>query len=137
MAKKDSLEPQARELFVIHQMSLADISRKLNVSVRTLQDWKKNGDWETQKSSLGGNEKSFHAALFKLGEVIARKITDEELNGSEAAPERYGALNRIIDAAEKSRKYEAIAPVKKEDKRSPEEKGKEALSAISGILGLK
>ncbi len=135
MAKKDSLEPQARELFVIHQMSLADISRKLNVSVRTLQDWKKNGDWETQKSSLGGNEKSFHAALFKLGEVIARKITDEEQSGREAAPERYGALNRIIDAAEKSRKYEAVAPKKKEDSRSPEDRQKEMVRKINEILG--
>ncbi|MFA6690327.1 MAG: phage terminase small subunit-related protein [Sphaerochaetaceae bacterium] len=135
MSKKE-LEGKAKELFVIHQMSLADIGRSLNVSTRTLQNWKSAGNWELEKSRVGGSEGAFHAELFQLGEVMARKIKQDEAGGTEVAPERYTALERIIDTAEKSRKYENAAPPKKADDRSPEERQKDAIRRVKNILGI-
>lgn len=37
---KSELKPKAKELYTIHQLSLADIGRRLNISTRTLQTWK-------------------------------------------------------------------------------------------------
>ena len=136
MSKKE-LQPKARELYVIHQMSLADIGRELGLSTRTLQNWKTEGKWEFDRSKIGGSEQSFHSELFELGEVMARKIKQDEMNGNEVAPERYAALQRIIDTAEKSRKYEAAAPRKKDDDgASPEERQQTALAKMKEILGL-
>lgn len=45
MSKKD-VEPKAKELYVIHQLTLAEISRELKVSTRTLQNWKAAGEWD-------------------------------------------------------------------------------------------
>lgn len=135
MSKAD-LKPRAKELYTIHQMSLTDISRALNVSTRTLQNWKADEHWDETRATVSGGEKNFHAQLFELGEVMARKIKQDEIDGVKVAPERYTALQRIIDTAEHARKYEAVAPKKKESDLSPEEKQIAALNKMKEVLGL-
>lgn len=133
---KSELKPKAKELYTIHQMSLADISRRLNISTRTLQNWKTEDRWEETRAEISGGEKNFHAELFSLGEVMARKIKQDELDGVKIAPERYTALQRIIDTAEHARKYEAVAPKANKSELSPEEKQKAALAKMKEALGL-
>jgi len=62
-----------------HQLSLADIGRRLNISTRTLQTWKSEYHWDEARAAVSGGEKNFHAELFELGEVMARKIKQDEL----------------------------------------------------------
>ncbi len=119
-----------------HQMSLADISRAINVSTRTLQTWKAEEHWDEARAAVSGGEKNFHAQLFELGEVMARKIKQNELDGVKVAPERYTALQRIIDTAEHARKYEAVAPKQNKSDLSPDERAKKALDAIKKELGV-
>jgi uncharacterized protein YjcR len=133
---KSELKPKAKELYTIHQMSLADISRRLNISTRTLQNWKSEDHWEETRAQVSGSEKNFHAQLFELGEVIARKIKQDELDGVKVAAERYTVLQRIIDTAEHARKYEAVAPKKNKSELSPEERAKKALEEIKKHLGV-
>ena len=133
---KSELKPKAKELYTIHQMSLADISRRLNISTRTLQNWKTEERWEETRAEISGSEKNCHAQLFELGEVMARRIKQDELNGVKVAPERYTTLQRIIDTAEHARKYEAVAPKKNKSELSPEERAKKALAAIKKELGV-
>ena len=133
---KAELKPRAKELYTIHQMSLADISRAINVSTRTLQTWKSEDHWDEALAAISGSEKNCHAQLFELGEVMARRIKQDELNGVKVAPERYTTLQRIIDTAEDARKYEAVAPKKNKSELSPEERAKKALAAIKKELGV-
>ena len=67
---------------------------------------------------------------------MARKIKQDELDGVKIAPERYTALQRIIDTAEHARKYEAVAPKANKSELSPEERAKKALEAIKKELGV-
>lgn len=133
---KAELKPRAKELYTIHQMSLADISRAINVSTRTLQTWKAEEHWDEARAAVSGGEKNFHTQLFELGEVMARKIKQNELDGVKVAPERYTALQRIIDTAEHARKYEAVAPKQNKSDLSPEEKQQAALAKMKEALGL-
>lgn len=133
---KAELKPRAKELYTIHQMSLTDISRAINVSTRTLQTWKAEEHWDEARAAISGSENNFHATLFELGEVMVRKIKQDELDGVKVAPERYTALQRIIDAAEHARKYEAVAPKQNKSDLSPEERAKKALDAIKKELGV-
>ena len=133
---KAELKPRAKELYTIHQMSLADISRAINVSTRTLQTWKADEHWDEARAAVSGGEKNFHAQLFELGEVMARKIKQDELDGVKVAPERYTALQRIIDTAEHARKYEAVAPKTNKSDLTPEERAKKALETIKKELGV-
>lgn len=136
MSKTD-LKEQARYLYVIHQMSLADISARLGVSTRTLQNWKRDGEWERERSQASGTEGAFHSQLFAMGEVLARQITLDLEAGMKVAPERFSALERIINTAEKSRKYEKESPKKAKDDRTPEERRRDALLDIRELFGIK
>ena len=49
---KSELKPKAKEFYTIHQMSLADISRRLNISTRTLQNWKSEEHWDEARAIL-------------------------------------------------------------------------------------
>ncbi len=133
---KAELKPRAKELYTIHQMSLADIGRAINISTRTLQTWKSEDHWDEARVAISGGEKNFHAQLFELGEVMARKIKQDELDGVKVAPERYTALQRIIDTAEHARKYEAVAPKATKSELSPDERAKKALEEIKKHLGV-
>lgn len=64
MSKKD-VEPKAKELYVIHQLTLAEISRELKVSTRTLQNWKAAGEWDLERTRLGTSESYCHHSLFR------------------------------------------------------------------------
>ena len=86
---KSELKPKAKELYTIHQMSLADISRRLNISTRTLQNWKSEDHWEETRAEISGGEKNFHAELFSLGEVMARKIKQDELDGVKSSAWKF------------------------------------------------
>lgn len=133
---KQELKPRAKELYVVYQMSLADIGRELSIAPRTLQNWKSEGKWELERSRLTGSEQTFHAELFGLGELMVRKIKQDEMDGKEVSKERYAVLQRIIDTAETSRKYEAAAPKKTKDETSPEERQRKALAKFKEIVGL-
>lgn len=136
MSKTEHKE-QARDLYVIHQMSLTDIGDRLGLSTRTLQNWKKDGDWERERSQASGSEGAFHSELFAMGEVLARKIKLDLEAGREVAPERFSALERIVNTAEKSRKYEKETPKQTKDDRSPEEKRRDTMTNIRELFGIK
>lgn len=136
MSKTEHKE-QARNLYVIHQMSLADIGDRLGLSTRTLQNWKKDGEWERERSQASGTEGAFHSELFAMGEVLARQIKLDLEDGKNVAPERFSALERIMNTAEKTRKYEKESPKQAKDERSPEEIRLARLASIREILGVK
>lgn len=136
MSKQEHKE-QARNLYVIHQLSLADIADRLGLSTRTLQNWKKDGDWEKERSMACGTEGAFHAELFAMGEVLARQIRLDMEAGRNVAPERFAALDRIVATAERSRKYEKETPKQAKDDRTPEQKRLDVLLKIKDTLGVK
>lgn len=105
MSKRDELGEQARDLYVVHGMTLKAIAAKLVVSERSLQTWKTEERWDESRANVSGSEAGFHAELFELGRVVARKIKDDLLNGKELDNRIYH-LERIVNTAIKSREYE-------------------------------
>lgn len=136
MSKQEHKE-QARNLYVIHQLSLTDIAARLALSTRTLQNWKKDGDWERERSIACGSEGAFHSELFTMGEVLARQIRLDMEAGRTVAPERFTALDRIMTTAERSRKYEKETPKQTTDERTTEQKRIHMLARIRDTLGVK
>lgn len=133
---KAELKPQAKDLYVVHQLSLSEIGRRLNISTRTLQTWKAEDHWELERAKISGSQDKFHAEIFELGEVLARQIKQDLQNGVAVDNARFTSLQRIIDTAETSRKYEEKAPKKKNDERTPEERQKAALKKLQEVLGI-
>ncbi|PWJ70143.1 MULTISPECIES: hypothetical protein [unclassified Fibrobacter] len=135
MSKKD-VEPKAKEPYVIHQLTLAEISRELKVSTRTLQNWKAAGEWDLERTRLGTSESYCHHSLFDIVEIKTRRIKQDELNGVPVSSQRVADLERFISAAEKCREYESKAPKKEKSETSPEERQKIAIKKAKEMFGL-
>lgn len=140
MSKRDELGEQARDLYVVHGMTLRAISQKLVVSERTLQTWKAEERWDESRASVTGSEAGFHAELFELGRVVARKIKDDLQNGKELDNRIYH-LERIVSTAIKSREYEKETSPQgtdvQTDARSESEKRRRTLDELRSVMGLK
>ena len=60
----------AERFYVLDQMQLKDIARKIEVSEKTVQRWKVKFDWENKRKQFLASKQMFHEELF----VFARKI---------------------------------------------------------------
>lgn len=138
MSKRTELGEQARDLYVVHGMTLRAISQKLGVSERTLQTWKAEERWDEARASITGSEAGFHAELFDLGRVVARKIKDDLQNGKELDNRIYH-LERIVSTAIKSREYEKDTAAGSEpvaDAKSDSERRRKTIDEVRSVMGL-
>ena len=54
MTKKPEYEPIAAQYFVEMQMTVSQIAKRLDVSEKTIHNWKKAGGWEEKDPGEGG-----------------------------------------------------------------------------------
>jgi len=135
MTKKDTHAKHAEELYVIQQMTLKDIALRLSLSYKTVYNWSREFEWETKRSSVTSSGK-LHTDLIETAKVLLRKMQVDIEQGTEVDMERFYALSRLIESAQRSLKYEQQAPEKTKTDLSPEEKSKQLASKIREILGL-
>lgn len=140
MSKRDDLEPQARELYVIYGVSKRDIAARLGVSERSVHNWSKDdkdgkGTWDTQKAALTSSADTFHAELMSLGADITRKIKDDLLDGR-LDKNQVATLGRIVKTALDAWKYQQKNPPKR-GPATPEQRRAELNEKIRERLGLK
>lgn len=114
MTKRDALEPKARELYVIHGMTKAEIASRIGVSVRTIHNWSTantegKGNWDEQKMDLGNNAEVLHSTLIGIATTLALKIKDELLQGT-IDPKKVAQLERVTKSAQKAFDYEKKVP---------------------------
>lgn len=141
MSKRDQLEPQARDMRVIHGLTFSDIAARLGVSVRTIQSWAKDdstgrGTWDQQRASLTSSADTFHAELYDLGIVVARTIKDNLLEGRPVDKTAVANLDRIVKTALNAHKYQQKNPPKA-GPVSPNEERHRIQAKIRERLGLK
>lgn len=141
MSKRDQLEPQARDMRVIHGLTFSDIAARLGVSVRTIQSWAKDdstgrGTWDQQRASLTSSADTFHAELYDLGIVVARTIKDNLLEGRPVDKTAVANLDRIVKTALNAHKYQQKNPPKA-GPVSPNEERHLIQAKIRERLGLK
>jgi transcriptional regulator with XRE-family HTH domain len=141
VSKRDQLEPQARDMRVIHGMTYTDIAARLGISLRTVQTWAKDnasgrGTWDQQRASLTSSADTFHAELYDLGIVVARTIKDNLLEGRPVDKTSVANLDRIVKTALNAHKYQLKNPPKA-GPVSPNEQRHQLQAKIRERLGLK
>lgn len=140
MSKRDSLEPKARELYVIHGMTKAEIASRIGVSVRTIHNWSMDnqegkGNWDQQKMDLGNNAEVLHSTLIGIATTLAIMIKDELLAGT-IDPKKVAQLERVTKSAQKAFDYEKKNPPAKTTPNDPASLRADASRRIREKLGL-
>lgn len=106
MAKKQAYFAEAERLFVVEQMTLAEIASRLNVCERTLITWKADGDWENRRKQLLAQKQSFHEELYGFARKLMKSISEDMDKGEKPDAGRMYTLSRLLPGLTKVKEYE-------------------------------
>jgi uncharacterized protein YjcR len=74
MAKKALYFNEAERLYVVEQMTLAEIASRLRLAERTVRTWKDEGDWETKRLHGLQEKQRFDEELYVFARTLMAKI---------------------------------------------------------------
>ena len=107
MTKKATLEIAACQYFVECQMSIAEIARRLNVSEKTIHNWKKEGEWDKKREFFLKSQYSTNQTLYELVHLVAKKALDDfKSEGAYPDQKTLYFLMNMADKLDKLKNYE-------------------------------
>lgn len=86
--KKQMLAETAANLYIEKFMTLETIAKQLNVSERTLQRWKTEGNWNEKRSEYLKSNTTFQEDLYSFGKKLLDSIMSDMSNGKKVEPSR-------------------------------------------------
>lgn len=119
MAKKQLYFSEAERLFVVEQMTIAEIASRLRLGEKTVRLWKEEGDWDVKKKQYIRSKEAFHGELYQFARKLMNSIREDIEKGEKPDAGRLYAFTRLLPLITKVKDYEDA--VKKID---PEEEKK-------------
>lgn len=104
--KKQLLAESASNLYIEKFMTLETIAKQLNVSKRTLQRWKTEGNWEEKRFNYIQSKTTFHEDLYKFGRNLLDSIQNDMAKGEKIEPARMYAVTKIMTMLKNVKIYE-------------------------------
>ena len=104
------LLPKAENLYCIENFTPDMIAEKLNISRRTVFNWKKKYKWENSKR-IKDFSKQFTGEIYSLGTKLLKKINEDLDNNGILNKHSVCALEEIIKIITKYEKEQASAPI--------------------------
>ncbi len=115
MAKKDLYFDSAERMYVIEQKTFAEIASQLDVSERTLSDWKAEGEWDAKRAQYLESRQSFHEELYEFSRTLMKSIKRDLDNEKQVDSGRLYALCRLLPNVQKVKDYEDVLKSKAEE----------------------
>ncbi|GAB4327321.1 MAG: hypothetical protein Kow0037_00780 [Calditrichia bacterium] len=106
MAKKQLYFNDAERLYVVEQLTLAEIASRIPVAERTLRLWKEEGDWGRKRLQYLQGKKAFHEELYQFARKLMKSIQEDLEAGKKVDPGRMYAFTRMLPLITKIKDYE-------------------------------
>ena len=107
---KLQLLPLAEKLYCIENFTPDMIAEKLNISRRTVFNWKKKYKWEIS-NRIKDFSKQFTGEIYSLGAKLLKKINEDLDNNGILNKHSVCALEEIIKIITKYEKEQVSAPI--------------------------
>lgn len=104
--KKQILADSAAKMYIEKFMTLENIAKQLDVSERTLQRWKSEGNWDEKRFKLIQAKTTFHEDLCEFGKTLLDSIKADMQNGEKVEPSRMYTLTKIMNMLKNIKTYE-------------------------------
>jgi hypothetical protein len=133
---KPELMPVAEEMFVAQLANVADIATRLQVSEKTVRNWKARGGWDEKRAaSLGAgsaiSDRQMHIAV-RVADLI-----DKLLDEGEVPPRHlFAYLLGAGGGAERARRFEELSRPQQDEGPKQDGPNPETLREAMRILGL-
>lgn len=115
MNSKKYLLNEAERLFTYEFLTIDEIANRLNISRRTVCNWKEQSDWNNKRKEYLKSKQSFHEELYEFARKLMNGISTDLDNGEKVDPGRMYAFCRILPMFTKVKDYEDV--IKKKDKK--------------------
>ncbi|MBR6127945.1 hypothetical protein IKQ21_09700 [bacterium] len=136
MNSKQHLYNEAERLYIYSNKGLEAIANELNLSRKTLMDWKEKGDWGERRKAYKQCKTAFHEELYDFARQLMKGIAEDMAAGEKVDTGRIYAFCRILPLFVKVKDYEDVA-AKKADAFKPKGLTKEVIAQIEEeILGI-
>lgn len=89
---------EAERLYIEEQMTIEEIALKLNISIRTINYWKKDNGWNEKKKSFIKSKQESNLRTYFFAKRMLAKITEDMKNGRKISSGRLYSLIRMLDA---------------------------------------
>ncbi len=107
MAKFEQYSPIAQQYFVEEQKPISVIAQQLNLTEKTLHDWKRKGNWEQKREDFLKSKYNCYASLYELTNLMAQKaLEDYKEDGTTPDKATVNFLARAIDKLPKMKRLE-------------------------------
>lgn len=134
-SKKQYLE-EAERLYVIEQMSLEEIAKRLKLNRKTVMQWKDLGDWCNKRKTYLCSKQCFHEEMYEFARKLMKDISSDIDAGEKVDVGRMYAFCRILPMFTKVKDYEDIV-AKKNKAEAPKGLTPEMIAQIQeDILGI-
>lgn len=142
MAKEAQHYADAERMFIIEHCTLESISLSTGVSTRTLQEWKKKGDWATRRHEHAQTNTTLDERLLRMINTIVNKATEDVEEGKELSAAQLYAIHKFIQVLQKARDYDkeriaANAEAANESTTPAEVTQEDIVNAVRVALGIK
>lgn len=139
MAKKQLYFAEAERLFVTEGCSLEEIAVQLNISTRTLQEWKSEGEWDRKRSVFLTNTHDSYSETISLLRKLLKRAHERLDEGKEVDATTLNFIREFMPSRTKIKSPEEVAA---EEKQSTPAQNNGALSAeamakIEELLGIR
>lgn len=109
MGKFEQYGAIAQQYFVEEQKPVSVIAKLLNLTEKTLHDWKKKGDWEQKRADFLKSKFNCYASLYELTNLITQDaLNTYKTEGEKPDKTTISFLTRAIDKLPKMKQLEQI-----------------------------
>ena len=138
MAKKEVLLENAQRLYVIEQMTIDEVARKVDVNERTIRRWKTEHNWDLRKEQYIKTKQMFHEELYNFARKLMVSIEYDMDNNEKVDPGRMFAFTKMLPLITKIKEYEDDVSKKGTGDTGSKELSPEFMKAINeAFLGIK
>ena len=138
MAKKEVLLENAQRLYVIEQMTIDEVARKMEVNERTIRRWKTEHNWDLKKEQYIKTKQMFHEELYNFARKLMISIEYDMENNEKVDPGRMFAFTKLLPLITKIKEYEDEVSKKGTEDTGSKELSPEFMKTINEeFLGIK
>jgi len=138
LAKKEVLLENAQRLYVIEQMTIDEVARKMEVNERTIRRWKTEHNWDLKKEQYIKTKQMFHEELYNFARKLMISIEYDMENNEKVDPGRMFAFTKMLPLITKIKEYEDEVSKKGTEDTGSKELSPEFMKTINEeFLGIK
>ncbi len=137
MAKKQAYFAQAEKMFVENGIPMSGIAKTLDISEKTLREWKKEGDWDRKRLMFLKNQNSCNTELYELLRKLTQKVNEDIDNGVTPEAGILYTIKALAGSLPKIKVYEDQNIQEQLEQKEEKSSTEDIVTKVNDILGIR